>query len=545
MRHVVTSGEALTPDLVEGAARWFGVPPLNLYGPTEAAVDVTFWDCVPGEDVVPIGRPVWNTSCYVLDGDLRPVPIGAVGELWLGGVQLADGYVGRPDLTAERFVETAFGRLYRTGDLAAWRPDGALRYLGRIDDQVKIRGQRVELGEVEVALTGVPGLSAAAVGVVDDALVCWYAVVEGADLDAVEGALRAAAAARLPASFVPAHWVEVPEIPVGTSGKDDFFALGGDSLRVLRLIADAETQLGLELSLADVFAHPTPAGLAALAGTGPADAGTSGGVRSDRERSDLAETLILRPVGDRPPLVLLPPAGGLGWCYASLLRSLPADQGVLAVQAPGIADGAPEPVADLDALAARQLAAIRGVVGERPFHVAGWSLGGMAAHAVARLAREQGQEVGRVVLLDAYPSDQWQHLAEPTEEEALVGILRLGGVEGLLPDDAAVDRATVADVLRRGGSALAAVPEPVLDGCIASVIEASRIVRTSRHGIVDGDLDVVVATAPRPERWLDADGWHPYVSGTVTVHPVDATHGDLVRRPVADHVGAILAGLLR
>jgi enterobactin synthetase component F len=314
---------------------------------------------------------------------------------------------------------------------------------------------------------------------------------------------------------------------------------------VLRLIADAETQLGLALSLADVFAHPTPAGLAALAGTGPADAGTSGGVRSDRERSDLAETVILRPVGDRPPLVLLPPAGGLGWCYASLLRSLPADQGVLAVQAPGIADGAPEPVADLDALAARQLAAIRGVVGERPFHVAGWSLGGMAAHAVARLAREQGQEVGRVVLLDAYPSDQWQHLAEPTEEEALVGILRLGGVEGLLPAGATVDRALVAEVLRRGGSALAALPEPVLDGCIASVIEASRVVRTSRHGVLDGDLDVVVATAPRPERWLDADGWRGFVSGAVTVHPVDATHGDLVRRPAADRVGAILAGLLR
>ena len=578
VRHVVTSGEALTPDLVEGTERWFGVPPLNLYGPTEAAVDVTFWDCAPGEDVVPIGRPVWNTSCFVLDGDLAPVPIGATGELWLGGVQLADGYVGRPELTAERFVDTPFGRLYRTGDLAAWRPDGALRYLGRTDDQVKIRGQRVELGEVEAAVAGVSGLGAAAVGVVDEALVCWYAVVEGADVDAVEGALRAAAAARLPASFVPAHWVEVPEIPLGTSGKtdrrrlaetapprpaaaglgaphdlleqrlcalvadvigaeavgadDDFFALGGDSLRVLRLIAEAETQLGLELTLPDVFAHPTAAGLAALAG-------------ADRERADLAETLILRPIGERPPLVLLPPAGGLGWCYASLLRSLPADQGVFTVQAPGIADGAPAPVADLDALAARQLAAIRGVVGRRPFHVAGWSLGGMAAHAVARLARKEGQEVGRVVLLDAYPSDQWQHLAEPTEEEALVGILRLGGVEGLLPEGATVDRAVVAEVLRRGGSALAALPVPVLDGCIASVIEASRIVRTSRHGVLDGDLDVVVATAPRPERWLDADGWRPYVSGAVAAHPVDAAHGDLVRRPVADEVGAILAELLR
>jgi enterobactin synthetase component F len=108
-----------------------------------------------------------------------------------------------------------------------------------------------------------------------------------------------------------------------------------------------------------------------------------------------------------------------------------------------------------------------------------------------------------------------------------------------------VDRAVVAEVLRRGGSALAALPVPVLDGCIASVIEASRIVRTSRHGVLDGDLDVVVAAAPRTERWLDADGWRPYVSGAVAAHPVDAAHGDLVRRPVADEVGAILAELLR
>lgn len=577
VRHVVTSGEALTPDLVEGTARWFGVPPTNLYGPTEAAVDVTCWDCSPGEEVVPIGWPVWNTTCHVLDAALNPVPIGATGELWLGGVQLADGYIGRADLTAERFVRTPYGRLYRTGDLASWRPDGALRYLGRTDDQVKVRGQRVELGEIEASLAGVPGLGGAAVGVVDESLVCWYAVAEDADPAAVEVALRDAASAKLPVSFVPAHWIVVPEIPLGTSGKtdrrrlaesapprpvaagesaprdlreqrlcaivaevvgaevvgpdDDFFAVGGDSLRVLRLIAEAESQLGIELSLADVFAHPTAAGLAALAGEG-------------RERADLAETLVLRPIGERTPLVLLPPAGGLGWCYAGLLPALPVDQGVLTVQAPGIAEGAPEPVADLEALARRQLAAIRGTLGDRPFHVAGWSLGGMAAHTVARLAKEEGLAIGRVILLDAYPSDQWQHLTEPTEEEALVGILRLGGAEGLLPEGATVDRASVADALRRGGSALAALPAPVLDGCIASVIEASRIVRTSRHGVLDGDVDVVVATAPRPETWLDAEGWRPYVGGAVGVHPVDSTHGDLVRRPIADRVGAIIASLL-
>lgn len=579
VRHVVTSGEALTTEQVAGTTRWFGVAPTNLYGPTEAAIDVTCWECSPEEEVVPIGRPVWNTSCYVLDAALAPVPIGVAGELWLGGVQLADGYVGRPDLTAERFVESPHGRIYRTGDLAAWRPDGSLLYLGRTDDQVKLRGQRIELGEIENALAGVAGLVGAAVGVVDDALVCWYATGT-ADPDVAEAALQARAAERLPSSFLPSHWVPVPEIPLGTSGKtdrralveiapphpapgtgsaprdlleqrlceliaqvvgaqqvapdDDFFACGGDSLRVLRLIAEAETQLGLDLTLAEVFAHPTAAGMAALAAGDSSEAG-------------LAEVLVLRPGPENgpPPLVLLPPAGGLGWCYASLLRSLPSEQGVLTVQAPGMSTGTPEPVADLTMLGERQLAAIRTVVGAGPFHVAGWSLGGMAAHTVACLARASGQEVGRVMLLDAYPSEQWQHLSEPTEEEALVGIVRLGGAESLVPAGTRIDRAVVADALRRGGSALAALPEPVLDGCIASVVEASRIVRTSRHDILDGDLDVLVATAPRPEHWLDADGWRPYVSGTVTIHPVEAAHGDLVRHPVADEVGTILAGLLR
>lgn len=582
VRHVVTSGEALTPDLVAACLATFGVAPVNLYGPTEAAVDVTVWDCSPADaepsTSVPIGRPIWNTSCFVLDADLEPVPVGVAGELWLGGVQLAEGYVGRPDLTAERFVPTRFGRLYRTGDLAAWRPDGALRYLGRTDDQVKVRGQRIELGEVEAAVAGAAGVTAVAAGLVDGSLVVWF-VPEDADAeDAARAALRAAASERLPASLLPSHWIAVPHMPLGTSGKTDrralaegfrpplsesgsapadlleqrvcglvaavldvdavapeadFFALGGDSLAVLRLLSAVEDDLGVELTLGDVFAHPTAGAIARLVGSGTAGTAADG----------LGEVLTLRPGAPGvPPLFLLPPAGGLGWCYTGLLRALPAEQPVHAIQAPGLVSGRPQPVADLTALGARQLAAIRSVVGSGEFHVAGWSLGGMAAQTVAALARASGQPVGAVALLDAYPSDQWQHLTEPTEEEALVGILRLGGAEGLLTGP--VTRESVAGALRRSGSALAALPQRVLDGCLASVVEAARIVRTSAHLVLPGDLDVLVATAPRPETWLDPTGWTAYVTGEVRLHAVDATHGDLVRRPAVDRVGEVLADLM-
>ena len=162
LRRVIASGEALPYRLVERCyERLPGVVLENLYGPTEAAVDVTRWSC-PKRDprgIVPIGFPVANTRCYVLDARLEPVPVGTPGELYLGGVQLARGYFRRAALTAERFVPDPFGaggRLYKTGDRARWLADGTLEYLGRLDGQVKIRGQRIELGEVEAALAPCP-----------------------------------------------------------------------------------------------------------------------------------------------------------------------------------------------------------------------------------------------------------------------------------------------------------------------------------------------------------------------------------------------------
>ncbi|WP_139183380.1 amino acid adenylation domain-containing protein, partial [Rhodococcus triatomae] len=229
LRRVFASGEALS---VDHARRFGEVLPSaelhNLYGPTEAAVDVTYWP-VAGDEMhtVPIGRPVWNTQLHVLDARLRPVPVGVVGELYLAGAQLAQGYVSRPDLTADRFVANPYAsgaRMYRTGDLVKRRADGALEYLGRSDFQVKLRGQRIELGEIEAALLVHDDISQAAVTVHTDARgeqsLVGYVV---GDVDT--STLASHLGHRVPSYMIPTHFVVLDGFPVNASGKLDRKAL--------------------------------------------------------------------------------------------------------------------------------------------------------------------------------------------------------------------------------------------------------------------------------------------------------------------------------
>ncbi|MFF3945758.1 non-ribosomal peptide synthase/polyketide synthase [Streptomyces sp. NPDC001902] len=311
LRRVICSGEALPAPLAARFHEVLGTAGLhNLYGPTEASVDVTARHVTPGATAVPIGRPVWNTRTYVLDASLRPVPPGVPGELYLAGVQLARGYLGRAGLTAERFVADPYGepgsRMYRTGDLARWTREGELDYLGRVDDQVKLRGFRVEPGEIEGALTGHPAVASATVLLRDERLVAY--VVPAPGRDAGTAALRAHAAAALPEHMVPAAFMVLDELPLTPNGKldraalpapdfaaqvtataprtpreermcelvaavlglervgadDDFFTLGGDSIVAMQLVVRARAA-GLTITPRDVFRHKTPAGLAAVA----------------------------------------------------------------------------------------------------------------------------------------------------------------------------------------------------------------------------------------------------------------------------------------
>ncbi|MEV4440247.1 amino acid adenylation domain-containing protein, partial [Streptomyces sp. NPDC049577] len=333
LRYVVFGGEALDLGrLAPWYARHPGAVLVNMYGITETTVHVSHLALDPagtaGQTRSLIGRAIPDLRIYVLDGCLRPVPAGELGEMYVAGAGLARGYLGRPDLTADRFVADPFGepgtRMYRTGDLARWQPGGGLEYLGRADHQVKIRGFRIELGEIESVLSAQPGVASGAVVVREDRpgdkrLVAYVVPAPGAAPDA--DALRAGLGATLPGHMVPSAFVTLAALPLTANGKldtkalpapgvtgtgdtgraprtgreellcglfaevlgaervgveDSFFDLGGDSIMSIQLVSAAR-RAGLGIASRDVFRMRTPAALAEAAtdlATGPgADAG--------------------------------------------------------------------------------------------------------------------------------------------------------------------------------------------------------------------------------------------------------------------------------
>ncbi|HEY3571702.1 MAG TPA: amino acid adenylation domain-containing protein [Thermoanaerobaculia bacterium] len=312
VRQIFVGGEALAPELRDRALARLKVPLDNLCGPTEVTIDTTRWVCLPGQEHhrVPLGRPIANSLLYVADPEMRLLPVGVAGELLVGGVGVTRGYVGRPDLTAERYIPDPFGgqpgaRLYRSGDLVRWLPDGALDILGRLDHQVKVRGFRVELGEIESTLAALPGVQQAAVLVREDRSARKRVVAYVAG-DATADELRRSLRDRLPEYMVPSAFVKLASLPLTTNGKvdrkalpepeeagadesyvaprtreeeilaevwaqvlrlprvgveDNFFELGGDSILSVQIAARAR-QAGLHITVRQIFEHQTIAGLA-------------------------------------------------------------------------------------------------------------------------------------------------------------------------------------------------------------------------------------------------------------------------------------------
>ena len=225
MKDVWSGGEALTPEL---RARFFErIRPrlYNGYGPTETSVGVLYETCAAESDSkICLGRPIANTQCYLTDADLNLVPAGVAGELLIGGVALARGYVGRAELTADRFVPNPFypaesERLYKTGDLGRYGPDGRVEFLGRLDRQVKVRGFRIELGEIEAALTRHPGIASAVAAVNDQQIFAYCIARPGDSVDST--VLRDFLRGTLPAYMAPTSILLVPDFPLTANGKID------------------------------------------------------------------------------------------------------------------------------------------------------------------------------------------------------------------------------------------------------------------------------------------------------------------------------------
>ncbi|WP_068925909.1 amino acid adenylation domain-containing protein [Planobispora rosea] len=592
LRYVIFGGEALE---LSRLGEWYARRPyssrlrpepnapllVNMYGITETTVHVTYMPLSPDHrEGSLIGQGIPDLRVYLLDDALQPVPPGVVGEMYVAGDGLARGYLGRPELTAGRFVANPYGppgsRMYRSGDLARWRPDGTLDYIGRADQQVKVRGFRIELGEIEAALLCHPAVEQAAVVVREDRpgdkrLVA-YAVPTAAGLDTVSVAsgldtaeLRAFAGRTLPDYMVPAAIVELEALPLTVNGKldrralpapaapaasgrppatpreetlcalfaevldlprvgadDGFFDLGGHSLLAVRLVSRIKEVLGAEVTIGALFEAPTAAGLAAL---------TESGSRTD----PLAVLLPLRESGSRPPLFCVHPAGGLSWCYSGLIRYIP-DRPIYGLQARH--DPLP---ASLRELAADYVEQLRAVQPAGPYHLLGWSTGGVIAQEMAVQLRLAGQEVALLAVLDAYPAEGLRDLPVSDEAEALEALLTMGG----FAPDAVSTLEEAIEVLRREGSPLAGLPVETLRSLKDLYLNTNHLVRGLDTRVFDGDVLFFRATVDTIDDALTAETWRPHVTGVIDNHDVACSHKDMTQPGPIAEIGAIVATRLQ
>ena len=578
LRRVFCSGEALPTELCREWERLTGAPLHNLYGPTEAAVDVSWYPACGSElaavtgSSVPIGWPVWNTGLRILDAAMRPVPPGVAGDLYLTGIQLAQGYLGRPDLTASRFIADPFApgeRMYRTGDVARWLANGAVEYLGRSDDQLKIRGQRIELGEIDRVMSALPDVAqavshacvfnqAAATGGDARQLVGYLVSDSGLPLDTA--ALKARLAEQLPPHMVPVVLMQLAELPLSANGKldrkalplptlggersgrppepgmetlvaaafsqllgcevndidADFFALGGHSLLAMRLAAQLSRQLARQVTPGQVMVASTVGKLSALLAADLSD--------EQAQRLGLDTLLPLRE-SDGPTLFCFHPASGFAWQFSVLARYLSPRWSITGIQSPR-PQGPMASAASLDEVCEHHLQTLLAQQPHGPYYLFGYSLGGTLAQGIAARLRQRGEAVAFLGLLDTWPPET-QNWAE---KEA----------NGL-------DPAVLAEIAREREAFLAA-QQGQASGELFSAIEgnyadAVRLLTTAHSAKFDGKATLFVAEKTRQAGMDPQVVWGPWV-GELEVFSQNCAHVDIISPQAFEAIGPVVREIL-
>ncbi|MGQ9450922.1 enterobactin non-ribosomal peptide synthetase EntF [Leclercia sp. TB492] len=575
LKQVFCSGEALPTALCREWEQLTHAPLHNLYGPTEAAVDVSWYPAFGPElaaiegNSVPIGFPVWNTGLRILDAMMRPVPFGVAGDLYLTGIQLAQGYLGRPDLTASRFIADPFApgeRMYRTGDVARWLDNGAVEYLGRSDDQLKIRGQRIELGEIDRAMLTLPDVAQA----VTHACVINQAADTGGDARQLVGyvvsesglpldrdALLTALKTQLPPHMVPVVLLQLSALPLSANGKldrkalplpeltmktrgrapesdaeqaiaaafsallgceindieADFFALGGHSLLAMRLAASLSRHFARQVTPGQVMVASTVGKLSALLGSNISD---------EQARRLGYETILPLRESHGPTLFCFHPASGFAWQFSVLARYLNPRWSITGIQSPR--PGPMQHCATLDEVIDQHLATLRAQQPHGPYHLFGYSLGGTLAQGIAARLRAQGEAVAFLGLLDTWPPEtqNWR------EKEA----------NGLDPE--------VLAEIERERQAFLAAQQGQASGELFSAIEgnyadAVRLLTTAHSAKFDGKATLFVAERTRTMDPLAA--WAPWV-GELEIYHQDCAHVDIISPQAFETIGPVLKRIL-
>ena len=561
---VVFAGEALEPHRLR---MWLenhsGLPRLvNMWGATETTVHASFRE-IGKEDTdsasSPIGVPLANLAFFVLDGWLRPVPIGVAGEAYVAGPGLASGYWRRAALTASRFVACPFGgtgtRMYRTGDIVRWRTDGQLEYVGRTDEQVQIRGFRVELGEVTAALAQIPGVEqAVVVGREEpsgDKRLVGY-VTGAVQLDGI----RARLADRLPSYMLPAAVMKLESLPLTINGKLDkralpppdyrrageyrapgtpteevlagiyarvlgvdrvgaeesFFDLGGNSLLAMRVVAAVQQSLDSQITVRTLFDAPSARSLSRQLG-GPLNS------------VEVVPVEVLKH-GDGTPLFCVHTAGGLSWPYRSLGSYL--DCTIIGIQQVSRTDDA-DP-GSIRGMAENYADTLQALHPSGPYHLLGWSFGGILVHELAVELRRRQCDVRRLIILDAVPVlasvETVRH--EPLSESgALKEILQSNGID--VEDQCGpITYWQAKELLRQQEEVEFALPSKPLLDIIVNNMRSNELYR-SQHlpAVFDGDVTIFAATRSGDGSSLRQQ-WRPYIAGDITEYPVDCTHEEML-----------------